>query len=262
MRSTIPSHGSYGGSHDLKFGAQYQLGEHYREDQRVTNGRFLFATDRAFNAADASTYPERFQIRVPQMVELLSRTHSAGLYFQDKWQVNARLTINLGLRYDVHVSPVEELWNPFFSDPTAHPVDKNNLQPRVGFAYSPTPSSVVRGGYGVFYEKQWIDRFENYLLNRVFTTSYIANFPVSQIDPGPSNGQFPTNPFLVNGPTVNRALVDQAVPPGTLARNTGGGVARHAGSRAAAAAPGLDWLRAPTRATVVVRGRLRAHGQQ
>ena len=48
-----------GGSHDLKFGAQYQLGEHYREDQRFTNGRFIFATDRAFNAADPSTYPER-----------------------------------------------------------------------------------------------------------------------------------------------------------------------------------------------------------
>jgi hypothetical protein len=28
---------------------------------------------------------------------------------------------------------------------------------------------VLRGGYGVFYEKQWIDRFENFLLNRVYT---------------------------------------------------------------------------------------------
>ncbi|HJU42223.1 MAG TPA: TonB-dependent receptor [Vicinamibacterales bacterium] len=209
-----------GGSHDLKFGVQYQLGEHYREDQRVTNGRFIFATDRAFNAADPSTYPERFQIRVPQMVKLLSRTHSGGLYLQDKWQVNTRLTINLGLRYDVHVSPFEERWNPFFSDPKAYPVDKNNLQPRVGFAYSPSDSSVVRGGYGVFYEKQWIDRFENFLLNPVFTTSFIANFPVSQIDPGPGSGRLPTDPFLVNGPTVNRTLVNQVVPPGTLARNT------------------------------------------
>ena len=126
---------------------------------------------------------------------------------------------------------------------------------------SPTPSSVVRGGYGVFYEKQWIDRFD-YLLNRVFTNSYIANFGVSQIDPGPSNGQFPTNPFLVNGPTVNRALVDQVVPPGTLARNTAAVWLDTPGSRAAAAAAGLDRLRAPTRATVVDRGRLRAHGKQ
>jgi hypothetical protein len=79
---------------------------------------------------------------------------------------------------------------------------------------------VLRGGYGVFYEKQWIDRFENYLLNRVFTSSYVANFPVSQADSGPGNGQFPTHPFLVNGPVVNRDLVNQLVPPGSIARNT------------------------------------------
>jgi hypothetical protein len=78
-----------GGSHDVKFGTQYQLGEHYREDQRVTNGRFIFPSDRPFNAADASTYPERLQVRVPQMVKLLSRTHSLGLYLQDKWQVRS-----------------------------------------------------------------------------------------------------------------------------------------------------------------------------
>jgi hypothetical protein len=209
-----------GGSHDLKFGLQYQLGEHYREDQRVTNGRFIFATDRAFDPADPATYPERFEIRAPQMVQVLTRTHSAGFFIQDKWQVTERLTINLGLRYDLHVSPVREMWNPFFTDENDYPVDRNNVQPRLGFAYSPTPTSVIRGGYGVFFEKQWIDRFENYVLNRVFTNSFIAQFPVSQADPGPSNGEFPTDPFLANGPVVNRDLINQFVPPGTLARNT------------------------------------------
>src|SRR5262245_5517631 len=104
------------GSHDLKFGLQYQLGEHYREDQRVTNGRFVMATDRAFVPADPFTYPERFQIRAPQMVQLLSRTHSLGLYVQDKWQLNPHLTVSLGLRYDVHNSPIVERWSPFFAD--------------------------------------------------------------------------------------------------------------------------------------------------
>ena len=54
-----------GGSHDLKFGAQYQLGEHLREDQRSTQGVFTFGTDRDFNPADPSTYPERLTVRVP-----------------------------------------------------------------------------------------------------------------------------------------------------------------------------------------------------
>ena len=62
--------------------------------------------------------------------------------------------------------------------PGRYPVDKNNFQPRVGFAYSLEPAtSVLRGGYGMFYEKQWIDRFENYPLNRVFTNSFMAQLP-------------------------------------------------------------------------------------
>jgi len=212
----------HGGSHDLKSGAQYQLGEHYREDQRVTNGRFIAPTDKPFNASDPFTYPERLNVRVPEMVQLLSRTHSMGFYLQDKWQLNPRLTVNLGLRYDLHISPLHNNWNPFFSDPNQYPIDKNNVQPRAGFAYSMNGgAAVLRGGFGVFYEKQWIDRFENYALNPVYSSSFIASFPVSNADPGPSRGQFPTDPLLVNGPFLNRALVDALYPPGTLARNTG-----------------------------------------
>ena len=210
-----------GGSHDLKVGSQYALAEHYREDQRVTNGRFVFATDGPFDRTNPSTYPERLDIRVPQMVKLLSRTHSFGLYMQDKWQVRSHLTLSLGIRYDLQVSPLRETWNPFFTDPDKYPIDKNDIQPRLGFAFSPTATSVVRGGYGLFYEKQWIDRFENFSLNRVFTDSFIASFPVAQADPGPGRGQLPTDPLLVNGPVLNRDLVNQLVPPGTLARNTG-----------------------------------------
>jgi outer membrane receptor protein involved in Fe transport len=209
------------GSHDLKLGAQYQYGEHYREDQRVTNGRFVFATDQAFNAADPMTYPERLEIRVPNMLQKISRTHSLGMFVQDKWQLSSNLTLNLGVRYDLHVSPLNETWNPFFDDPNAYPIDNNNIQPRVGFAYSMNGNSVVRGGYGMFYQKQWIERFETYLINPVFADSFIAAFPVVQADPGPSNGRFPTDPLLVNGPTLNRSLVNQLVPPGSLNRNTG-----------------------------------------
>ena len=146
---------------------------------------------------------------------MLTRTHSIGTYVHDKWQVTTDLTLNLGLRYDLHISPLSNPYNPFFADPDDYPVDKNNFQPRVGFAYNMGGRSVLRGGYGLFYEKQWIDRFETYLLNRVFADSFIGEFPFNAADPGPSNGQFPTNPFLVNGPTVNRALLDQLVPPGS-----------------------------------------------
>lgn len=210
-----------GGSHDLKMGSQYQFGQHLRNDQRFTNGRFDFPTDLTFNPADPRTYPERFTVRVPGPQRLISKTHSLGLYVHDKWQARPNLTLNLGVRYDLHVSPLFEAYNPMFSDPTAYPIDGNNFQPRIGLAYNMGGRSVLRGGYGLFYEKQWIDRFESYLLNRVFSDSFIAQYPFNAADPGPSNGRLPTDPFLVNGPTVNRGLLNQLVPPGTLARNTG-----------------------------------------
>jgi hypothetical protein len=210
-----------GGSHDLKFGSQYVYGEHFEEFQRFMNGAFRFFSDRPFNAADPFSYPERLEIRVPSKGEWLSRTHSLGLYVQDKWQMRPNFTLNVGLRYDIHVSPVRWDDNPRFSDPEAYPIDKNNVAPRVGFAYSPTPTSVIRGGYGLFFEKQYVDRFNIYQQNPVFTNSFQALYPGDNVDPGPSRGQFPTHPLLVNGPVLNRQLINQLVPPGSIARNTG-----------------------------------------
>jgi hypothetical protein len=52
-----------------------------------------------------------------------------------------------------------------------------------------------------------------------------VNFPANNIDPGPTSGQFPTDPMLVNvrtdGLVVNRALLDTLFPPGTQQKNTG-----------------------------------------
>jgi outer membrane receptor protein involved in Fe transport len=209
------------GSHDVKIGAQYQLGEHLRDDQRFTNGSFEFPTDNDFNSVDPFTYPERLTIRLPGRARVLTRTHSIGAYVQDKWQLTPNLTLSLGLRYDTHVSPIRNAWNPFFESESDYPVDTNNFQPRTGFAYNIGGRAVVRGGYGLFYEKQWIDRFESYVLNPVFADSFIAQFPANVADSGPTNGRFPTHPLLANGPVLNRALLNQLVPPGSVSRNTG-----------------------------------------
>jgi len=55
----------------------------------------------------------------------------------------------------------------------------------------------------------------------VFSDSFTANFPTSAADSGPSNGRLPTDPMLVNGPVLNRALVNALYPPGSIGRNTG-----------------------------------------
>ena len=209
------------GDHDLKFGLQYVWADHRQIVQHGLNGVFSFPSDRAFNAADPSTYPERLSVRVPGPERPYVYTHSTALFAQDRWRVNNNLTLNLGVRYDVESAPIEERFNPLFSDPNAYPVDWNNIQPRVGLAYSLGRASVVRAGYGMFYEKLWTDRFEPYVRQGVFADSFVTEFPVAQPDPGPSQGSLPSEPLLQNGPVLNRDRLAQLFPPGARARNNG-----------------------------------------
>lgn len=110
------------------------------------NGTFTFLSstatgvtgNRPFNPADAFTYPGRFSIRLGQIYFDLTDRRTAS-YFQDKWQLTNRLTLNLGLRYDYQ---------------TLTKNTKDAIAPRLGFAYDPTGSgkTVIRGGVGKFYE--------------------------------------------------------------------------------------------------------------
>jgi Carboxypeptidase regulatory-like domain/TonB-dependent Receptor Plug Domain len=210
------------GDHDLKFGTQYVYAPIALTAEGNMNGTFIFNTDSAFNASDPRTYPERMSIRVPGSQDFMVKGHFIAGFIQDKWKLNERLIMNLGLRYDLEVVPVREADNPEFGE-GEYPVDKNNLSPRVGFTYSLDDAgrSLVRGGIGLFYQKTPFNVIGNFISNGVFSDSFTVLFPANGVDPGPSRGQFPTDPFLVNGPTVNRALLSQQFPPGTLRRNSG-----------------------------------------
>jgi hypothetical protein len=210
-----------GGSHDLKFGAQYIYSQIELPDQTDMNGRFTFSTDKGFNASDPSTYPERLAIRVPAASDIVMPTHVAVFFAQDKWQ-RKNLTLNLGVRYDLEKTPIDNASNPLFSG-GAYTVDKNNIAPRIGIAWRPRGSatSLFRGGYGIFYDKVTLQTTTPFVSTGVYSSSFTASFPTSAADAGPSRGQFPTNPFLVNGPVVNFAAINALFPPGSIGRNTG-----------------------------------------
>ncbi len=74
-----------------------------------------------------------------------------GAWVQDDWQISNRLTLNLGVRYDL-------LWNAFGQqfafepwEAAGRPQDADNIQPRVGFAFSLNDRTVVRGGTGFYH---------------------------------------------------------------------------------------------------------------
>ncbi len=211
------------GDHDLKFGVQYEYVGAQSTGQDNVNGTFSFRSDLPFDPADPRTYPERLSIRVPGALNRYQKAHFASAFVQDKWHMNGRTTVSLGLRYDVEVQPIEEVDNPAFGDPSEYPLDTNNVGPRVGVTYDLTGSgrSVVRGGYGRFYDKTHFELISAILTAGVFSDSFTAQFPANNVDPGPSSGRVPADPMLAGGPTVNRTLLAAAFPTGSRQRNTG-----------------------------------------
>jgi outer membrane receptor protein involved in Fe transport len=134
------------------------------------------------------------------------RANEYGAYFQDDWRLSSRLTLNLGVRWDYFGPPhnanpsldsnfyfgpattpiATSSTNPFFpvNDPyyarvatgslqTRHPIwnqDKNNIAPRVGFAWDTMGNQkvVVRGGFGMMYDRIYNNIFENIRFNPPF----------------------------------------------------------------------------------------------
>ena len=85
--------------------------------------------------------------------------HLAG-YAQDDWRVHPRLSLNLGVRYEIdtdvnNISRVDELnpiVMPFVNGERQR--DSNNWAPRIGFNWStPDARTSIRGGYGIYYDR-------------------------------------------------------------------------------------------------------------
>ena len=103
-----------------------------------------------------------------------------------------RLTLSLGLRYDLEIIPLAETDNPLVE---SYPVDKNNFQPRLGVTYDlGGGKSVVRGGYGRFYDKTHFELIGGIYTGTPFTNSFLVNFPTSAADAGPRNGRAADRP--------------------------------------------------------------------
>ena len=155
------------GKHTFKFGGQYthfiypqfflprSNGDNwYKTTQEFINDLVPGDAGRTLRGAGSGSF-------------LGTQTLFAG-YAQDDFKFNPRLTLNLGLRYEYWTNPVgsnAQALNAISSVPGVitfgePKTDKNNVGPRVGFAYDPQGKgkTSVRGGFGISYG--W--KFQNF----------------------------------------------------------------------------------------------------
>ncbi len=115
----------------------------HRAAVRAAAERPLHLPGLAHRGAEPVQFSQAFAL-VPEARLMFPKAYVLAGFFQDDWRVSNRLTLNLGLRYDVEIIKDIPDW------PAG--TDANNLDPRVGFAWDPKGDQkwAVRGGFGRF----------------------------------------------------------------------------------------------------------------
>ena len=148
------------GGHALRAGVDFLYNDLAITFPRSVHGSYAFSSLANFLAGtyNSSGYTQTFGNTA------VSQTNpNVGFYAQDEWKVTPRLTLNLGVRYDLQ-----------FIRTIA--TDTNNVSPRAGFAWTPFASrrTVVRGGFGLYYDRVPLRAVANALLSSNNTTNLTA----------------------------------------------------------------------------------------
>jgi Carboxypeptidase regulatory-like domain/TonB dependent receptor len=159
------------GKHTLRFGGDYRYGtvNYFRATEG--RGRVDFDSLEDFAAGNVEKWEKLYGD--PQRNVNLK---SVGFFIQDGYRIKPRLTINMGLRYDI-TAPIEDsndlLANFFPTGPhpgiiqvgkgisKPYPATYNNISPRLGFAWDifGTGKTVLRAGGGIIFEQPSIRTF-------------------------------------------------------------------------------------------------------
>lgn len=180
------------GAHALRGGAEMLYNDDTIRFPRSIRGTYSFASLSNFLSGvyNNSGFTQTFANSV-----VSQSNPNLGFYAQDQWTVSPRLTLNLGVRYDLQ----------FLKTITT---DTNNIAPRAGFAWTPFASrkTVVRGSYGIYYDRVPLRALANALLsaNNTADPAQLSQISVS------------LSPTQTGAPMFPKILSSLTLPPGVL----------------------------------------------
>ncbi|MGA3177154.1 MAG: TonB-dependent receptor [Candidatus Acidiferrum sp.] len=198
------------GKHDIKFGYEFRRTSISQIFNRTFRGRLKFLSLDSFLAG----IPDNGGTQGIGSTNRNTFENSQAFYLQDSYRLTRSLTVNLGLRYDyfglvqekhdmfTNVDPTTGIVSPVGSGRLYQP-DYNNLAPRLSVAWDVNGKgkTVVRAGYGIFYDSFSQDMFLGHL---PFSSSF---------DPGPAYSGLPGVGQISFGSPTGVPFVDSTTAP-------------------------------------------------
>ena len=246
------------GRHSFRFGGEYRPGQFNIRILTGTSGQFNFTTGPTSTPTDTNSgfgYASFFLgatsnafIALPEKLGWRSK-YIAG-FVTDDWKFSRKLTLNLGLRYEITLPTVEahnqlsyfdaNIPNPgagnllgayaFAGDGTGRTGQRTpqttfskSIGPRLGLAYSVNPNTVVRAAYGIYFANLSVGGFaendsQGFAGNYTYPSSPSPQTPnavLSQITKYPGNQPPFIDPTAQNG-TTPTAILSKVARPGTI----------------------------------------------
>ena len=165
------------GSHALKFGGDWASVEDYVNRLANQYGSYTYPSFNAFaldfsgNTTGARNYSSYNQVFGNPIVSTTLK--EVSFFVQDQWKVNSKLVISPGVRYEAAFLPQPTITNPDWKNTATIPQTRKNFAPRLGVSYSLDSKTVIRAGYGLFFNRYNSSTVENaFVTNGVYQKTY------------------------------------------------------------------------------------------
>jgi hypothetical protein len=183
MYQVVNNLSHHAGSHAFRVGADLLYNDDRITFPRAVHGAYTFSSLEAFQNG---LYNNVGFTQTFGATNVAQASPNLAIYAQDEWKVSPRVTMNLGLRYDLQFL---ETIN----------TDTDNLSPRLGVAWSPFESrrTLIRGSAGLFYDRVPLRALANALLSAGNTTD-LQNVRQISVSLSPAQAGAPAFPNILN----------------------------------------------------------------